>query len=63
MEVLQYLGDNETGFDFLSKYPNIKKVFMKFNTLISYSASVESIFSIASLIDTPGRHVLSDQTT
>lgn len=55
--LLEYLDDKETGIDTLNKYRNIKKVFIKFNTVIP-AAPVERFFSFASLRDAPRRHAM-----
>ena len=44
----------------LDKYPNIKKLFMRYNTMLPSSAPVERLFSMAALVLTGKRANLSD---
>ena len=44
----------------LYKYPNIKKLFMRYNTMLPSSAPVERLFSMAALVLTGKRANLSD---
>lgn len=60
LEALQYLQDPQTDIKMLEKYPNIKKIFLKYNTTLPSSAPVERMFSYATFINTPRRHALSD---
>lgn len=59
-EVDFYLRDPETSIEMLDKYPQIKQLFVKYNTTIPTSAPVERLFSTAALILTVRRNRLSD---
>ena len=62
LEYAHYLEDPDTDLSMLNKYPNVKNVFMKFNTLIPSSGSVERLFSFGGLIHTARRNRLSDKS-
>jgi hypothetical protein len=59
-EVENYLRDPDTNITMLDKYPQMKQLFLKYNTAIPTSAPVERLFSHASLILTVRRNKLSD---
>lgn len=61
-EVNRFLEDDRKDLLILNEYPNVKKVYKKFNTTIPSSAAVERLFSQSSLIFTP-RHnrILSEK--
>ena len=59
-EVDFFLKDKEERIYMLNKYPQIKLLFMKYNTSIPTSAPVERLFSIAAIILTVRRNRLSD---
>lgn len=58
-EFLSFLQDKSCNLQSLRKFPRICKTFLKFNTHLCSSASVERLFSLANLINCPNRN-LSD---
>uniref|UniRef100_A0A671QI13 HAT C-terminal dimerisation domain-containing protein n=1 Tax=Sinocyclocheilus anshuiensis TaxID=1608454 RepID=A0A671QI13_9TELE len=48
-------------FESLNQFPNIKNIFLKFNTPTPSSAPVEWLFSLGDLVLTPRRNRLSDK--
>lgn len=61
MIVSYYLSDLEQELNTLHRYPEVKKVFMKYNTPLPSSAPVERLFSYATMINHPKSHKLSDE--
>lgn len=59
LEALQYLQDRDTLFSMLKSY-SIKKIFLKYNTCLPSSASVERLFSYGELIMRPCRRKMGD---
>jgi len=57
---LVYLNDPSTEIQMLQNHPQVKQLFLKYNTVIPSSAPVERLFSTASLILTKHRNRLSD---
>lgn len=61
IELTQYLNSKHTSdFSILDKYPNIKKLFVKFNASLPSSASVERLFSLGGRVLSPLRSTLGD---
>ena len=56
---LAYLYDPSTEIHMLQNHPQVKQLFLKYNTVIPSSANVERLFSTASLILTKHRNRLS----
>ena len=59
-EVDFFLRDKDTSIEMLNKYPQIKALFMKYNTSIPTSAPFERLFSITAIVLTVRRNRLSD---
>ena len=59
-ELYQFLKLNNSSINMLNNYTAIKKLFIKYNTGIPSSASVEYMFSIGGSIMTPQRGYLND---
>lgn len=57
-----YLSDTDRSLEMLSRYPKVKSIFIKFNTVLPSSAPVERLFSAASIILSKRRNRLSDDT-
>lgn len=66
VEVLTYLScapsEDEQDLSQLEKFTYMKKIFIKYNTIISSSAPVERVFSFAKMLLRPQRQRLSDKT-
>ena len=60
VQALNYLKDQDTSFGCLTKYPVVKKTFMKYNTTLPSSAHIERLFSFAGMINNAKRYRLSD---
>jgi len=63
-ELHQFLNSTgtNTNIETLNAYPKIKELFIKYNTALPSSASVERLFSVSGLILTPQRSRLHDDT-
>lgn len=61
LEFLQYAEDKRTNISMLDDYPNIKQLFTRYNTCLPSSASVERLFSFATMVNEPRRHALTDE--
>uniref|UniRef100_A0A671Q8W1 HAT C-terminal dimerisation domain-containing protein n=1 Tax=Sinocyclocheilus anshuiensis TaxID=1608454 RepID=A0A671Q8W1_9TELE len=60
--IVQYvLRSGGYEFESLNQFPNIKNIFLKFNTPTPSSAPVEWLFSLGDLVLTPRRNRLSDK--
>ncbi|KAK9736086.1 hypothetical protein QE152_g12761 [Popillia japonica] len=60
LEVCQYLNDKRTDLNMLDNYQHVKEVFFKYNTALPSTVSADRLFSFASIVNAPGRNVLSD---
>lgn len=59
IEALSYLESKSKELDSLHSYPNVKKMFFKYNTSLPSSAPVERLFSSGQQIYVPRRNRLS----
>ena len=55
----RYLEDEDTELQMLDKYPNVKALFIQYNTLIPSSNLVERLFSFGGIIHSAIRKKLS----
>lgn len=55
-----FLKNNERSLALLQQYSSIKSIFIKYNTTLPSSASVERMFSVASDVFKTKRHALTD---
>lgn len=62
IEALSYLESKSKELDSLHSYPNVKKLFFKYNTTLPSSAAAERLFSSGQQIFVPRRNRLSDNT-
>ncbi|KYM94382.1 hypothetical protein ALC62_14997, partial [Cyphomyrmex costatus] len=60
IEAFSYLDSKSKDISSLHSYPNVKKMFFKFNTSLPSSAPVERLFSSGQQIYVPRRNRLSD---
>lgn len=62
LELVSFLNDRSKELTILERYPNIKNVFIQYNTSLCSSGPVERLFSLAGFIHSPTRGSLSDNT-
>lgn len=58
--MLHFFAEECQDLKLLNRYPEIKSVFIKYNTPLPSSAAVERLFSFASMTNLPKSHKLSD---
>lgn len=59
-ELQRFLKSKRTDIESLNDFPKLKKLFIKFNTALPSSASVERMFSIGNSVCQPSRGRLHD---
>ena len=62
LEITKYFLDKRRDLHILKEYPLIRRVFLRYNTPMPSSVSVERLFSYASMINLPKSNKLSDST-
>ncbi|KAL3287894.1 hypothetical protein HHI36_002350 [Cryptolaemus montrouzieri] len=61
LETLQYLKDEDNTLESFNRYPNVKKLFLKYNTCLPSSAPVKRLFSFVGMIMMPHRRNMKDE--
>lgn len=59
-ELMRFLQHPNKSMDILNEFPQVKKLFLKYNTPLPSSASVERLFSYATLLNLPKFNRLTD---
>ncbi|XP_054711079.1 uncharacterized protein LOC129220674 [Uloborus diversus] len=58
--MMHFFAEESQDLQLLNRYPEIKSVFIKYNTPLPSSAAVERLFSFATMTNLPKSHRLSD---
>lgn len=61
LSILQYFTNTNNDYKTLNKYPQIRKVFLEYNTPLPSSAPVERLFSFATITNLPKVNRLTDK--
>lgn len=61
IEALAYFDNKHKSYVVLKTYPTVKNIFLKYNTTLSSSASVERFFSQGILVMVPSRNRLDSK--
>lgn len=61
IEADRFMADSETGIESLHKHELVRKVFVRYNTALPSSASVERVFSVAADVFTRKRGKMTDE--
>lgn len=61
VEADRFMADSETGIESLHKHELVRKVFVRYNTALASSASVERVFSVAADVFTRKRGKMTDE--
>lgn len=61
-ELQRFLRSTNSNIEMLHEYPKIKTLFIKYNTALPSSASVERLFSVGGAVLTPQRGRLNDDS-
>lgn len=62
LKALDYLRNKNCDVSILNSYPEVRKMFVKYNAALPSSAVVERLFSKALIVYTPRRNQLLSQT-
>ncbi|XP_015440172.1 PREDICTED: uncharacterized protein LOC107194967 [Dufourea novaeangliae] len=60
LQILHFLEEIDKDWKILENYPEVKKIFFKYNTPLPSSTSVERLFSYAMITNSPKCNRLSD---